>query len=211
MGGRVSESRYWLGCDLGQANDPTALVVVEKLQVPSGELGPAHIPKLVNVYHARHVERVPLGTSYPSIVQRVKTLLEMPPLWGATELVADATGCGRPVMDMLRAARLRPVCVVITAGYEVTSEGFYLHVPKTDLIAAVQVLLQSQRLKIAPSLPEAATLIHELEGYQQRITAAAHVQYGQWREGEHDDVLLALALACWRGEASRSRTPVGLS
>jgi len=27
-----------------------------------------------------------------------------------------------------------------------------------------------------------------------------HVSYGAWREGTHDDLVLATALACWAGE-----------
>jgi hypothetical protein len=39
-----------------------------------------------------------------------------------------------------------------------------------------------------------------LAGFQQRVTGAAHLQFGTWREGSHDDVLLAVALASWWGE-----------
>jgi hypothetical protein len=30
-----------------------------------------------------------------------------------------------------------------------------------------------------------------------RTTASGHEQYGAWREGQHDDLVLAIALACW--------------
>jgi hypothetical protein len=30
-----------------------------------------------------------------------------------------------------------------------------------------------------------------------KITASGNEQYGAWREGEHDDLVLAVALACW--------------
>jgi hypothetical protein len=36
-----------------------------------------------------------------------------------------------------------------------------------------------------------------------KITAAGHHTYGAWREGAHDDELLAVALACWRIEHPR--------
>jgi hypothetical protein len=31
-----------------------------------------------------------------------------------------------------------------------------------------------------------------------KITPSGNEQYGAWREGEHDDLVLAVALACWR-------------
>ncbi len=49
--------RYTVGLDLGQAKDYTALCVLER----HGEAEQA-------VFHARHLERFPLGTSYPAIV-----------------------------------------------------------------------------------------------------------------------------------------------
>jgi hypothetical protein len=47
------------------------------------------------------------------------------------------------------------------------------------------------------SLPEAVTLTRELESFQVKITESAHDTYGAWREGAHDDLVLAVALALW--------------
>jgi hypothetical protein len=73
-------------------------------------------------------------------------------------------------------------------------------VPKRDLVAMVKVLLQSGRLRIASALPGAEVLVQELLGFQVRITASANDVYGAWREGQHDDLVLAVALTCWFGE-----------
>jgi hypothetical protein len=62
------------------------------------------------------------------------------------------------------------------------------------------VLLQTGRLKIASALPEAEVLVKELLAFQVKITSTAHDAYGAWREGVHDDLVLALALATWYGE-----------
>ena len=59
----------------------------------------------------------------------------------------------------------------------------------------------SGRLRIAAALPEADTLVRELLAFQVKITAAAHDTYGAWREGTHDDLVLAVALACWHAES----------
>jgi hypothetical protein len=73
-------------------------------------------------------------------------------------------------------------------------------VPKRDLMSTMQVLLQTGWLKIAQAPPEAAVLVQELLMLQVNITAAAHDIHGAWREGAHDDLVLALALTCWSGE-----------
>ncbi len=70
--------------------------------------------------------------------------------------------------------------------------------PKRDLVAAVQVLMQSERLKIARALAEAGTLRQELQNFRVKIDPkTAHDSYSHWREAEHDDLVLATALACW--------------
>ncbi|MEJ7863244.1 MAG: hypothetical protein WKF90_16565 [Pyrinomonadaceae bacterium] len=59
----------------------------------------------------------------------------------------------------------------------------------------VQLYLQSRRLKIASQLPEADTLTRKLQNFRVKITDAANDTYGAWREGTHDDLVLAAALA----------------
>jgi hypothetical protein len=68
----------------------------------------------------------------------------------------------------------------------------------------VQVLLQTGRLKIDATLPEASILTAELQGFKYSITASGHDRYGndvsEWRENAHDDLVLATAVGCWYGE-----------
>ena len=79
--------------------------------------------------------------------------------------------------------------------------------PKRDLVSVVQVLLQSERLKIAASLKEASTLTAELLAFKVSISLKGHDSYGNdvgpWRENPHDDLVLAVAMAAWYGEEYR--------
>jgi hypothetical protein len=75
-------------------------------------------------------------------------------------------------------------------------------------VATIQVLLQTKRLRIPSSLPEAQILLEEMTNFQVKISQAGHDSYGAWREGTHDDLLLAVALACWAAE--RRALPKGL-
>ncbi|MEO8132227.1 MAG: hypothetical protein ABI822_34340, partial [Bryobacteraceae bacterium] len=54
------------------------------------------------------------------------------------------------------------------------------------------------QLQIARGLPEMEVLFRELMGMRVRVSAAGHESYGSSREGPHDDLVLAVALACWR-------------
>jgi hypothetical protein len=110
-----------------------------------------------SLFQCGHLERLPLGTSYPGVVAHVGRLLAKLP--AGTGVVIDYTGVGRPVFDMFRAAGLSPVGVLITAGTGEAQEGMIHSVPKLVLISRLQVLLHEARLKIHKDLPEAEVLI----------------------------------------------------
>jgi len=158
-------------------------------------------------YACRHLQRWQLGTSYPAIVSDVQRLLKEPPLRGSV-LAVDGTGCGRPVVDLFRHIKItaKLIPILITAGHTVTSDSGYVSAPKRELVSVVQVLLQSRRLQIAKGLPEAATLTRELRTFKVKVNAATgHETFESWRERDHDDLVLAVAMAAWLAE----RQPVG--
>jgi hypothetical protein len=179
---------FTVGVDLAQLADFTAVGVVEQ----QGERPQA-------TYAVRHLERW-RDVPYPEQVRRLQRLLAAPELREAT-LVVDRTGVGVAVVDMLRVAGLRPIAVSIHGGDTVSGAGDELRVPKRDLVAVVAVLLQAGRLKIAQALPEATLLAAELRNFRVTIDPrTAHDSYAAWREQDHDDLVLATALACWHAE-----------
>jgi hypothetical protein len=206
------------GLDLGQTQDYTALTIVERVDPPPPEqptdpppicvatfrpmIPPASpIRPSERKYVLHHLERFTLGTSYVAIVERMVKLFADPSLSGSN-LVVDATGVGKPVVDML--ARARPKCkirpVLITAGHAATQDGQGWHIPKKELVGVALTLLQGRRLLIPKSLPNAAILTKEFEMFRSKITISAHETFEAWRERDHDDLLLAVSLACWVGE-----------
>jgi len=113
-----------------------------------------------------------------------------------TELTIDYTGVGRPVFDLFRYSGVSPVGLLITSGVtEATIDGI-AHVPKLVLISQLQTLLHEGRLKIQKDLPEAKILVGELMDFRVQYTAGGHLTFNA-REGRHDDLVLALAIACY--------------
>jgi len=111
----------------------------------------------------------------------------------------DGTGVGRPVVDLLRSARpggLLMPAIITNGDFETRDQGYY-RVPKRDLIIGLQVLLQRGAMQIAAGLEHAADLVKEMADMQVKVTPAGNEQYGAWREGTHDDLVFAVALACW--------------
>ncbi len=198
-----------VGLDLGQQNDFTAISVLDVIpskytrQVPDidSEIGvPLTRTMIVEApplsFHVTHLERLPIGTSYVRVVERVRQVMASLP--GGTELVVDNTGVGRPVTDMILQQGLNPVCITITGGETVTRDGRNFHVPKRDIVSVLAVAFQNKQLKIAKSLPEAQTLVSELLNFKVKINLkTAHDSYAAWREGTHDDLILSVGLAAW--------------
>ena len=188
---------YYLGLDLGQSADYTALALIEQPVWVSGRwTSPATMDRrhydLVRArsdlarppnppLSVRHLERFELGTRYTTIVERIKEMAQEPPLSELpATLLVDKTGVGAAVLDAFDHSGIRPTAVTIHGGSAVSRDpqrhGF--RVPKRDLVSAVQVLLQTGRLKIAASLPEAATLKKELLNFRVKVTpATAHDSY----------------------------------
>ena len=192
-------SAFTAAADLGQVSDYSAVAVIERVATQqAGE----------TAYHIRHLERLPLGMPYTQQVERLSELMSR--IEGAP-LVVDRTGIGAAVIDMLRAAKLAPVPVTITAGSVVTRDEYGFKVPKRDLVAVTQVLLENGRLKIAADLEHAQLLIDELLSFKVNISASGRDTYGNdvglWREAPNDDLVLAVALACWRAEQGKVKRP----
>jgi hypothetical protein len=189
---------FAVGIDIGQAHDPTAICVASKIVTTT--LDPMHAPyhKLPPPrFEVSHLERLRLGMSYPLQVGHLEALLGRSPLDRLRpRVLVDYTGVGRPVFDMFAGRRsLRKAQgVVITGGRDVSSTREGWSVPKGELVSKLQALLHAGDLRIAAGLPDAAVLARELQDFRVRFTDSGNATFNA-REGAHDDLVLALALA----------------
>jgi len=195
------ESEFVLGLDLGQTQDPTAISVLEKIVEGTGEwtITPDKVSreKSRTRFELRHLERLPLETTYPAQVEYVASLMAREPLARNGELVIDQTGVGRPIFDLFASAGLRPIGVSITGGEsESCVSSTEWHVSKLRLVSRLQVLLHSEDLKIAAKLPDAAALVNELQNFKTTFTTAGNALFAA-RSGKHNDLVLSLAIAAW--------------
>jgi hypothetical protein len=119
-------------------------------------------------------------------------------------IVLDGTGIGKAVVGLFNEAYRRdalgdywPRSVVITGGREI-ADGL---VPKADLVGRLQTLLQAGRLKVAAELPLADVLKTEMLAFRAKTLPSGAATYGSARERDHDDIVLAVAMACWSRHA----------
>jgi Terminase RNaseH-like domain len=197
-----SPRRYSVGVDLGQANDPTAIAVLERTIVPPqtalfAPVGASPSNRLVEgsiVYDLVYLKRPKLGTPYDVIAKRVADLIcELEPEGafgelGQVTLSVDGTGVGRGVVDMLdsefkrRGASSKSVprvdfrrCAI--TGSQTTLKrpdrsNGYWSVPKRDLVFAAVAAFQQGKIRIAKDIKDRDALVNELKNYRRTTNIA---------------------------------------
>jgi hypothetical protein len=207
-----------VGFDIGQVHDPSGIVLVDRYYVPTSDLytddeSLRSESSWVNVERRYDVTEIDTWKDVPYQTQVDRIIKLMLGIEEHVTLAVDATGCGRPVVEMLYAEINRvkwyergykppsPAFIQIHGGNTVTRNGAILNVPKRDLCSAPLVLFQNEMLNISEDLEHAATLKRELLKFKVKINiATGHDAYEAWRENDHDDLVLALAMACWVAE-----------
>jgi Terminase RNaseH-like domain len=222
---KYSPQRYSVGVDLGQANDPTAIAVLEKTIAPPetamfNPVGESPSNRLVEgsiLYDLVYLKRPKLGTAYDVIAARVADLVgELAPQGafgelGQVTLSVDGTGVGRGVVDMLRTefrhrgpstpkVDFRAVSVTgsNTSLKKPKSRHGYWSVPKKDLVFPAVAAFQQGKIRIANRIKDRDALVNELKNYKRTTNiATGNVSFEPWRESDHDDLLFAVCLALW--------------
>ncbi len=193
-----------IGLDLGQQRDHTAIVVLERQRRHRYLVGP---DKEMLV---RAAERLPLGIAYPEIVEIVRHVVRFANAklgpQETCQLAVDATGVGKPVVDLLQAAKLGcwMTAVTITSGdkqHRRTGESSAMNVPKQNLMAGLQLALEQGELRIAKKMGSAGMLTRELLDVRMSQRGLAAMQFGAEGAGRHDDLVVALALAVWKAKS----------
>lgn len=195
----IVERMFIISADLGQANDYTAITIIDRWITGYGVLGKDFNGE--RMQHVRHIERM-RGIEYPAIVDRIERIYHSKALQGVIKaVVIDYTGLGRPVYDLMRQAGFKYSlnAVSITGGDEshIRTSGIFT-VPKRDLVSTVQIELQNDRLKFAKGLKEANALLEEFSNFQTTISDSGRDTYGG-RSGIHDDIVMSLAMGVWLG------------
>jgi hypothetical protein len=111
-----------IGIDIGKITDPTALSIAEAVQINTGRFRAckrvsAHVnlktgefvppkdaePVLQTRFIVRQIGRMPLGTSYPDVAEKIVDILLSDKFEGRQiRLLVDVTGVGQAIYDMIR-------------------------------------------------------------------------------------------------------------
>jgi hypothetical protein len=198
------ERDFLVGLSVGQGLQPSGITVLERL--------PASRPGGRRTYACRYLRRWrPPATAYPTLVADLTAMLCGTALTDC-DLIVEAGPSVKVVVGYLRKhrlpARIRPVEVRGSAedGY---SEGLW-RVTKASIIETARQVLQEDRMifdegpapEAQATTPSAQTIYHALWAYPYNKPPAANDAFAA-RVGADDDLIVAVALACWFGEWCR--------
>ena len=197
----VLSAKYFVGLDLGQRKDPTALVAgMRRAMTP--------VRARLEIQHA---ERFPLGLDYTEVGERVRRMVEKIEASGErVRLAVDASGPGMPVVDMMHKMGLRgliwPVVMVARggrggsipdgmAGVSGSRGTTVFTVNKTALFTDLRVGMEQGKTVLVEGMLGMKELQEELNRIGSRMTHEGLRVEGA-TEG-HDDLAVAAALAQW--------------
>jgi hypothetical protein len=177
-----------------------------------------------------HIEQH-VGLSYPEAGQAIADLQGHKLLRGNSDLLLDETGVGEAVVDIVRSKGVRAIGIIFSGGDKphpivapamtrfshepgrlnavAPPEGWT--VPRKDLVAAGQVILQQGRLRTGKGIKNADQFKAQLEGFTKVRTG----KYEAATDALHDDLVMDFLLASWwllqtKTDESKHDAPIAL-
>ena len=149
------------------------------------------------------MERLALGASYLEIVGKVKKITEAVKKQegdDASDVVVDITGAGRGGLSLMRDEGINPIAVTIVGGSrEAEFKSDDWRIAKTEFVSNLQLLYQVHTFETAEGLDPADTFVEEMLNFKIKSPRLSADDFEAWREGAHDDLVLAVAIAAWQG------------
>jgi hypothetical protein len=147
---------------LGVAFDQSAFAVLQHEKIPRRDANGNPLEPRVEFW-LRHVEHFERGASYPDILEAVKARVNAEPL---RDNYAFWTNLPQAASRLFILANIRTYTIDITRGDTATNNGRFWSVPRSHITSAVQVLLQTKRLRFALGLPDVQSLAQDLTRFQ---------------------------------------------
>jgi len=157
------------------------------------------------------------GLPYREMVDKCVRILGHRTLSNNCDLLVDATGVGDPIVEMFHEAGISVMPIIVTGGKGVREvyEGFgsiiapasdrlrglrvmkEIHVPKADMVAAGQIMLENRRVSIAKNIKWADELKRQLMHLSPKNTPAGNVRYESDDNSVNDDIAFCYILTAW--------------
>lgn len=189
---------HTIGIDLGRDSDHSAIAIgsVYKRPSPIQDMLTRTYP-MIHTLEVGHLEQIPKSKEYTQVMDRIGHLvrhLRNQTPFGYTrpsiQIVLDAAGPGSLGTELIRKQNLETGLfpIIITGGEESHElKSGSTSVPRKALLHTLRVLAETGAIRFAQGLRHRDRLIRECSGVKASGTTA-----------DHDDLVIAVALAAWR-------------
>ncbi len=123
--------------------------------------------------------------------QQIDRVVDFLRRYGVSSVLTDQTSIGDPLLEQLRSKLWQSGADISVDGYGFTNQS------KRDLIENLSLKFAHKGI----SIPRDETLMRELQYFEYELTDSGNVRMNA-RSGHHDDLVIALALACWQSKTS---------
>lgn len=162
--------RIFFGLDLAKQNDYSVLIGVDE--------------QTSEVVYFDRFQKIPYTLQQQRIISGVRKFSRF-------KIICDSGSIGGSVIDELRSAlgliAVEDFSLVGTISKDVAKKG-----SKNRLVERLSAFIESKQIRI----PDNDVLINELESFGLELSEKGNISY-QAPSGQHDDCVIALALACW--------------
>lgn len=212
-------NEYIVTVDLAKKRDFVGLFVMKRtpliVEGSKNLRAPTRVVNYLDIVHIDKFQNIP----YPQVSRIVCTRMGHSSLSNNADLLVDGTGVGDVVVDNMREHGLNPYSIVTTGGDKVTEvyEDFgatfgrendgklhpirvirEYHVPKPDLIASGQLILQQERVRVAPGVPWENEFRDQMIGFKGKLNEGARVIKAEAEfDRVHDDLVSCFLMGAW--------------
>lgn len=203
----MKRKQYYIGADIGQGMEPTAIAVVARDSNREDDDYPLE---------CSYLQELPGGTTYPDLARRISEI-EAGLLKRKADIIkilVDVTGQGQPVIDLIRrSVESEAISAQFTAGAGASSEGESWRINQYEMVANLKIMLQTRRLLFPgktqnPAQERAVSeMLRELENFTYNPPAAEEAL--EVKTGPRNALITALGLAIWLEREWRVTGPIG--
>jgi hypothetical protein len=111
-------------------------------------------------------------------------------------LAIDCTGVGVGVADEIERRGIYPTRVSIVHGQDAHWSGNRVSLPKGVLVSKIVARIHAEEIRVHHTIRDWPTLRRELMNFHAELTRGGSETWNAARS-EHDDLVIATALACW--------------
>ncbi len=192
----MEAGQHIVSLSLGTVAEPSAVVVIDPRTEFERPKDRGRKRDWENYFDTIWLERFPAGRPIPTIVARVSELMSGERLTKNCHLLLDISSTGAAPERVFESRGLYPKSIDLTNTGSEERSGGVQRVPLRDVIGAAQVVLQTNRLKVASTLDLASTLVGDLQSFDPKPVARGL----DLRGGRNSDLVLALAVGLWWGD-----------